>query len=257
MWKSLAESVLADYVKEHINKVILLVPPSITAYFSENSYLIIACVFFACLSLFLGWEYWKCKQVLGLNISKAQEFGRAGIAGIFEPSSSSTMNALEKAQSSFYFLGVSAKSTAYNHDLTNQLNRLRNSNYNYEVKFLIMDPSDTQFITARANDENDNPNSWVHDMKSSISRLQGIAAQTGVNIQIRLFRDEYPLWRMVIIDKQSVYLNYALQSKRINQSFLLQLEQAPASLANTHMKYFDQLWNQATALDVWLQSNTL
>lgn len=257
MWKSILESVAVDYIKERASKLILLIPPSITAYFYENAYLIIACVLLASLSVFLGWEYHKCKKLLTFSSSKVQKFENAGLVDILESTPNTTMNALEKAQSRFYFLGVSAKSTAYNNDLPIQLTRLRNNNYGYEVKFLIMDPSDIQSITARASDENDSPNSWTHDMKSSISRLQAIAAQTNVNIQIRLFKNEYPLWRMVIIDNHSIYLNYALQTKRINQSHLIHLKQNPASLANTHMKYFDQLWNRATPLDTWLQSNTL
>lgn len=168
-----------------------------------------------------------------------------------------TMDALEQAQSRFYFLGVSAKSTAYNANLANHLVRLRNNHFGYEVKFLVMDPSDTNSFKARAADENDNANSWAHDMKSSITRLQTISTQTGVNIQIRLLKDQYPLWRMVIIDNQSIFLNYALQAKRINESYVVHLKQDRASIANTYMKQYDLLWEKATPLDIWLQSNTL
>ncbi len=239
MFKELYQGLIVDFLKEHLNKLIVILPPGLTAYLQDN--------------------YWMVLFILALSylLFKIRQYDLAGIKRVYKPKYITTAKALEKTDSSFYFLGVSAKSTADDKDVEKQFLRLQ-SNSGYDIKFLLMNPLAIANITARANDENGNVNSWILDMKSSLSNLKNLADKHNIKIQIKLY-DEYPLWRMIVIDKKIVFLNYALQKTKINSSPLIKMTNKDNALCNTFIRQFDLLWEKSTtiSLEEWSKTNKL
>lgn len=242
MLKELFEGVAVDFIKEHINKLIVLLPSGITVYIQKNYWMVLF-IFVSSLALYF--------------FVKIKSLGVSGITQVYKPKHLSTAKALEKTETFFYFLGVSAKSTANDKEIENQFIRMAQRS-GYEIRFLLMSPSAIENIRARAKDENDDHDAWILDMKSSIFRLKKTAERHGLNIQIRLY-DEYPLWRMVIIDKKNVFLNYALYSRKINDSPLIKMSNNNDALCNTFIQSFELLWNKSSTLTLekWLENNTL
>jgi hypothetical protein len=242
MFKELFQGIVVDFLKEHFNKLILLLPSGLTVYL-QNNYWMVLFIFVLSLAIYF------------LIIIRQYEL--AGITSVYKPNYITTVKALEKTESSFCFLGVSAKSTADNKEVEKQFLRLQNHS-GYEIKFLLMSPSATDNIKARAKDENADYKAWILHMKSSLLSLQKIAESHNLNIQIRLY-DEYPLWRMIVIDKKRVFLNYALPNIKINSSPLIKMTNKDNALCNTFIRRFDLLWDdQSTvALENWLKVNKL
>ena len=241
MLKELFEGIAVDFIKEHINKLIVLLPSGITVYIQKNYWMVLF-IFVSSLVLYF--------------FVKIKALGVSGITRVYKPKHLSTAKALEKTETFFYFLGVSAKSTANDKEIENQFIRMAQRS-GYEIKFLLMSPSAIENIRARAKDENDDPDAWILDMKSSILRLKKTAERHGLNIQIRLY-DEYPLWRMVKKKKKNVFLNYALYSRKINDSPLIKMSNNNDALSNTFIQSFDLLWNKSSTLTLekWLENNT-
>jgi hypothetical protein len=177
----------------------------------------------------------------------------AGIKAVYTPRKLSVVKSLEKSNKSFYFLGVSAKTTAAEKAIGDRLVELSQDG-SFEIKFLLMNPNADENIRARALDEkeiteNHANAAWKSDMDGAINRLKDLAKKNQLSIQIRLY-DEYPLWRMFVIDREVVYLNYALTGKRLNASPLVKLKSQKDSLANTFIQHFDLLWEKSEPVDM-------
>jgi hypothetical protein len=174
---------------------------------------------------------------------RASQVSAAGICKVYKSNGPSAAKALEKCKSSFYYLGVSAKNTADDINIAEKLVAL-SKNSSYEIRFLIMNPDERANIEKRAYEEGTTADAWIHDMNSAIKRIQDIATQNRITINIRLY-DDYPLWRMFIIDKKIIYLNYALPSKKLNASPVLQIKGQSDSIYNSFFTHYEELWKKS------------
>jgi hypothetical protein len=113
-----------------------------------------------------------------------------------------------------------------------------------DVRFLLMDPNSPN-LGRRADDEGCSKEIWVQDIKATITRLKDISQKHGASIKIRFF-SEYPLWRMLLVDRRLVYLNYFLDRHRFTDSPQITLKNSDMGLLNVFQKMFDELWESAS-----------
>jgi hypothetical protein len=244
--KDLWSDSLKDLVKEAFKMLIAALPGGITSFISDNTTLITIITLLGFALAYVVFHRAKFKHTVR-NI---------GIVDLYEPKALSTADALKKAITTCDFLGVSAKSTADSREVAAQFERLSLASSKHKIRFLIMNPDAQKAISKRARDEQVNPQAWPNDMQGAIINLKTLTDKKNIDIEIRLY-DSYPLWRMVIIDNQCVYLNYALPARKINSSHLIKLDHSKNSLAHTFIKLYENMWEDSLPVEDWLESHQI
>jgi hypothetical protein len=147
----------------------------------------------------------------------------------------------EGANHSFYFWGISGKRTASNPRCREAMIRIgRNGG---EIRFLLLSPKSSKLV-QRAGDEQEGSEAWINDITATRTRLQQLAERETINIQVRYF-DRYPVWRMNIIDRRTIYLNWFLPGKQGPESPELKLSVVDDGICWPFLREFDDCWEEA------------
>lgn len=162
--------------------------------------------------------------------------------GIFsDKGGNNAISAVSESTAQFYFLGISGNRTVNSSEFEQAVVKLARSGAS--VKFLLLNPS-SPLVARRAGDEGSSADVWEHDIKATSRRLKDIATKNSVTIEVRYYED-YPLWRMLVVDRKIIYLNYYLDRKRFTDSPQVVLKKTETGLINAYVKYFDNLWSSA------------
>ena len=144
------------------------------------------------------------------------------------------------ASHSVYFWGISGKRTISNPAFREAI--LRVARGGGDVRFLLASPTST-VLGARAEEEKESVDAWVSDIKGTAERFRQLAQREHVPLHIR-FSDEYPIWRMLIIDRRYFYIHWFLPEKQGPQSPELILEYTGDGLARPFLRLFEETWRQ-------------
>lgn len=145
------------------------------------------------------------------------------------------------AVQSFEFWGISGKRTVSNPRVQQAMIRIaRNGG---AVRFLLLSPVSPN-MRLRAADERESADAWINDIRATHSRLQQLAEREQIKIDVRFF-DQYPVWRMYILDRRSIYLNWFLPGKQGPESPELLLESVTDGLSSPLLREFDESWKEA------------
>ena len=210
--------------------------PAIWAYATDSSNwkttnFIVAMLIALSIFLLLQWLRARSKYTESLGI-------------VSEKGSNDAISAVSESTSQFYFLGISGSRTVNNVNFELAVVKLARSGAN--VRFLLLDPS-SPLVAKRAGDEGSSAEVWEHDIKATTRRLRDIAIRHSVTIEVKYY-DEYPIWRMLVVDRKSIYLNYYLDRKRFTDSPQVIMKKTETGLVNPYVKYFDNLWGSAVAV---------
>jgi len=145
------------------------------------------------------------------------------------------------ATHSILFWGISAKRTASSPLVRAAIIRVAKAGG--EVRFLLLDPN-SAFLQQRAGEEGESPEAWRSDIAATIQRLKEFAAREGIAIGIRI-ADEMPVWRILIIDRLVLYVNYFLPSLQGSQSPQLEVAVIEHGLAWPLLRQFEACWRRA------------
>lgn len=149
---------------------------------------------------------------------------------------------IKSCDSSFYFLGISSNRTTNNNELLAALAEL--SHKRGDIRFLLLNPASPN-LARRAADELAEPDTWSHDILATVARIKSAAKARNANVQIKYY-DDYPVWRMIVCDRQRIRLNYYLPRLRFTDSQTLSVVQRPGGIQHSFLAYFDELWAKAT-----------
>ena len=148
---------------------------------------------------------------------------------------------INQCDSSFYFFGISAKRTSSTPELHKKLSEI--GRRQGDIRFLLFNPESPE-LKRKAQDENENWESWKNDIYGTIKRLKSLATRDEIKIQVRLY-DQFPIWRMYILDNKRIYLHYFLSEKQGPQSPLLILESNEEALFWPFYLEFIELWDRS------------
>lgn len=178
------------------------------------------------------------------NVS-SEKFPYVGIERVSGPNSPPKLEELIGENLRYFmFLGVSAGTTSKIQFLEKHLKSLSKLQQSeYCVRFLLLDPNSDQLAKAALEEEkNESPRTWKGDIETQIGRLKDFAAAHNVRIEIRTY-DQFPIWRMIIVDDKKVALNYYLPATRRNSSPTLFLEYDETGLIHAAKREFDRIWD--------------
>lgn len=137
------------------------------------------------------------------------------------------------------FLGIIAKRTVNSDAFKRFLTSKRNTSVN--IKFLLLDP-DSQVFLQRAHDENESVTAWKQDLYSTIERLQHYKQEYNISIEVRLY-NIYPIWRIIVINKRKIVMNFFLKGKRGTESDQIVMTDINNDWAQAYIEYVELLWN--------------
>ncbi len=145
------------------------------------------------------------------------------------------------ADRSFEFWGISGKRTVSNPRVQEAIIRIaRNGG---DVRFLLLSPASPN-MQVRAEHERESADAWINDIKATHSRLKQLAGREQITIQVEFF-DRYPIWRMYILDRRSIYLNWFLPGKQGPESPEVLLESVADGISWPLLREFDECWKEA------------
>jgi len=165
-----------------------------------------------------------------------------GISKIHLYEKISAETAVVNATYSIIFWGISAKRTASSPTVRDAISRVAKTGG--EVRFLVMNPNST-FLQERAKEEGESFEAWRNDIVSTIKRLKDLATREGIVIKVRTM-DEVPVWRVIIINRSSFYINYYLPSLQGPQSPQLEVTTVEHGLALPYLRQFEACWQRGT-----------
>ena len=162
-----------------------------------------------------------------------------GINRIYTKKKPTLEDYVSSISTSFYFWGISAKRTMSNPNLQKKLIEIGHKKG--EIKFLLLNPKSTT-VARKAEDENDDANSWCNEIQATIQRLKTIEKKYNINIEIRVY-DDFPIWRLCVIDRKKIYLNYFLSNQQGPESPLLEMAPVSNGIFWGFMNEFNETWN--------------
>jgi hypothetical protein len=159
-----------------------------------------------------------------------------------EEGNNDAISVAKESAAQFYFLGISGNRTVNNTDFERAIVEL--ARRGGDVRFLLLSPK-SRYLNQRAQDESASPQTWIHDINATANRLQDIANRNAAKIQVRYY-DSYPYWRMLIVDRRKINLNYYLDRSRFTDSPQIVLQKTKRGMLDAYLKIFDNLWSAAS-----------
>jgi hypothetical protein len=172
------------------------------------------------------------------DLNRLNSFDLAGLSNVFIVKKPMLTQYLNEVENSFYFWGISAKRTTSTPELQQKLIEIGRKNG--DIRFLLFNPKGPE-LKCKAEDEGDDWRSWEKEISATIQRLKSIAKNNGIDIKIRVF-DEFPVWRMTILDCKRIYLQYFLSGKQGPQSPLFVIDGKLDSLFWPFFLEFKKVW---------------
>jgi hypothetical protein len=237
---------LEDWLKDLVFPLTVgIVAPSLAAWFGKFEWTLWSglAVILAGVVIFLAEQLRRAKRSQGVLSAAPQS--AAGIREVPGTTGTDLVKLVASCSSSFYFLGVSSNRTANNNVFLQSLVEL--ARRGGDVRFLLFDPHSPHF-GRRAADEGVKPDIWAKDIAATVARIESAASTHETTIHVRYYAD-YPIWRMIAMDRRAVRLNYFLDKRRLTESPTLELESGNDAILQPFLKYFDELWDTARPID--------
>lgn len=216
---------------------IAIIGPGLAAWFGQFQWTVWSgtTLLLSVVTMFLATQLWRMHSRQNKSTVVPSE---VGIHEIPNTANNHLELSAKSCTASFYFLGVSSNRTANNNTLLQTLAGLARSGG--DVRFLLFDPNSPHF-ERRARDEGATPEMWAKDIAATVERLSAAAVAHGTRFQIRYY-DAYPIWRMIILDRRTIRLNYFLDKRRLTDSPLIELEIGDLHVQQAFLKHFDETW---------------
>lgn len=160
---------------------------------------------------------------------------------LFDTNKPDISDNIQKCKKAFRFLGVSSKRTMSNPVVQKKLIELGKDGG--EIKILLLNP-ESEFVKSRADDEKESSKAWVSDIKATIERLKDLANRKDINIEVKLY-DQYPVWRLSVVDDEEMYVNFFLKGQQGPQSQLLYVKNKDNDLFNALMLEYERIWDSS------------
>jgi hypothetical protein len=113
-------------------------------------------------------------------------------------------------------------------------------------RFLLLHPACDAF-ERRAEEEEEPPEAWRLTLFATLHRLSTYRQTIGADISVRLTSSD-PVWRLMIVDHKTVYVNSYLPSKRGTESTQYVIPSNLSELASGFRSYFSTLWENGVAV---------
>lgn len=165
---------------------------------------------------------------------------RIGIEDIRLTNPISAASAVAESSQTLLFWGVSGNRTVRDAAVRDAIVRIGHARGS--VQFLLLDPN-SKWVEKRAALEKQPGESVRADIRSTIGRLQSLAVNENINIEIRLY-DEPPVWRILATDGHW-YVHYFLPGKQGPASPQLKVAQSDIGLAHPLREAFSMCWERA------------
>lgn len=145
-----------------------------------------------------------------------------------------------KSSGDFAFWGISAKRVIEDLTLRNKL--LDISKRGHSIKFLLLDPTSIH-LPRKASDENENAEIWKKDIKLSIQKIKEFAASNNINIEVKTY-DFLPIWRLIFMNNDLLYVTYFFKGRQGIESPLLKLRDDQYDNLYRAFKFqFEEVWS--------------
>ena len=165
-----------------------------------------------------------------LGITAAHEGPNEGVEAMFD-----------SARTSIDFWGVSANRTARSPLATAALKRV--GSHGGSVRFMLLEPRCSS-VVRRAAEEGEDPAAWSGEIRGTVTRLKRLAERESIDIQVR-YSSEYPIWRMVILDRDRILLNWFLPRRPGHHSPMTVIGATDEGLFWPLQRSFEEAWNRA------------
>jgi hypothetical protein len=147
----------------------------------------------------------------------------------------------DSARTSIDFWGVSANRTARSPLATAAMKRV--GSHGGSVRFLLLVPQCSS-VARRAAEEGEDPAAWSGEIRGTVTRLERLAERESIDIQVR-YTTEYPIWRMVILDRDRILLNWFLPRRPGHHSPMAVITATEDGLFWPLQRSFEETWNRA------------
>lgn len=145
-----------------------------------------------------------------------------------------------KTSGDFIFWGISAKRVI--EDLTIREKLIEISKRNHSIKFLLLDPNSIH-LPRKASDENENAETWKNEIKLSIQKIKEFATNNNMTIEVRTY-DFLPIWRLIFMNNDLLYVTYFFKGRQGIQSPLLKLKDDQFDNLYRAFKFqFEEVWS--------------
>ena len=149
---------------------------NILEFFSKEINIIIGLIILCIILIFLLWHNWK-SNLLTINIENG-----LGINRIYTKQKPTLEDYVSSISTSFYFWGISAKRITSNPSLQKKLIEIGHKKG--EIKFLLLNPKSTT-VARKAEDENDDANSWCNEIQATIQRLKSFGKKYNIILKFK------------------------------------------------------------------------
>lgn len=177
------------------------------------------------------------------NIRKIKAIGIVKSWLLPDKSRPSLEDQLKFCENRICFFGISARTTTHNPNFEKKIKCMPPGS---EIQFLLLNPY-CDVLKEKARDEGETPDAWVNDINSSIHRLRDLAqtyARHNIKIEVKI-HDLFPMWRMLILDDDKIFLNYFLSAQRGSQSPMLEINKEKNGIFNAYEIQFKKAWAEA------------
>jgi hypothetical protein len=117
---------------------------------------------------------------------------------------------------------------------------------NIAFRLLLLHPACEAF-ERRAEEEEEPPEAWRLTLFATLHRLATYRQTIGADISVRLTSSD-PVWRLMIVDHETVYINSYLPRKRGTESTQYVIPSNLSELTSGYRSYFSALWNGGVAV---------
>lgn len=148
---------------------------------------------------------------------------------------------MSEAERDVLFFGIIAKRSVNEDSFRRALERSGRSQI--KIRFLLLDPYCSAF-SERAEEEREDADAWRSDYEATIARLRAYKKTLGVDISLRI-TENYPIWRVMILDSDRVCLSPFLPRMRGTEAMQYDLSQSGSQLAYGWVKYSQVCWDEA------------
>lgn len=148
---------------------------------------------------------------------------------------------LPLAKHEVMFIGVTSKRT-FSDDTLRSLVSSQAVDH-VSIRVLLVAPKSKAFAD-RARDERESAETWKHDQRATVERLKAFHSRYGLSVELR-FTNEYPIWRMIIVDQEVAWLGAFLPGKRGTESTQWRIQYPEVDMTYGFIKWAQTLWENA------------
>ncbi|HEV7769309.1 MAG TPA: hypothetical protein VGO66_01480 [Solirubrobacterales bacterium] len=148
------------------------------------------------------------------------------------------------AKASIDFCGITAGGSVGTDSFRDALRTSASANIAF--RFLLLHPACDAF-ERRAEEEEEPPEAWRLTLFATLHRLSTYRQTIDADVSVRLISSD-PVWRLMIVDRETVYVNSYLPRKRGTESTQYVIPPDLSELTSGFCSYFSTLWENGVAV---------